>query len=163
MNLDTFIDENMERFIKEYYKDKYSEYEPQRLFLRTPYFLIVEDDLSYKPLWEFILKKFNSKAKFDWAENAEEAEEKIYQARTGTRFYDLIISDIYLPGTKSGLDLWHQYGEYYNNMILVSGMDYTNFLNKLSEETYVPPYLKKPLDVQESLRAINKSLLVSYF
>lgn len=163
MSIEAIIDESVEDFIKDYYQEKYTEYEPERAFFKEPKFLIVEDDLAYKPLWDFILRKVDQKFSFDWVTSVNEAELLIKKSLQSGRPYDLIIADIFLDGNETGIDLWRKHGITYNNMVLVSSIEYERLIRDLRQETYVPPYLKKPLNVQESVKTINKSLLMSYF
>lgn len=161
--LEDAITENMEEFIKDYYQDKYNEYQPKHAFFKEPRFLVVEDDFTYKPLWDFILRKIDKDFSYDWVTNVAEAEAQINKALSSNRPYDLIICDIFLAGKETGLDLWKRHGLIYNNMVLVSSIEYDQLIKDLRHEIYVPPYLKKPLDIQESVKTINKSLLMSYF
>lgn len=163
ISLEEAIDSNLDDFIKDYYEDRYSVYIPKRKFFKEPRFLVVEDDLTYKPLWDFILRKVDKDFSYDWVTSVDDADKLLEQAFEENRPYDLIICDIFLEGDKTGLDLWKNHGLIYNNMLLVSNIDYEQLIKDLRHEVYIPPYLKKPLNVEESVKAINKSLLMSYF
>jgi len=67
--------------------------------------LIVEDDLSQKPLWELILKRQFREFSLDWAVNFEEAK-RLWQKSIASQIsYDLVIADIFLAGPGTGIDL----------------------------------------------------------
>lgn len=163
VSLEETVNEDLDQFIKDYYEDRYKEYVPKRTFFKEPRFLIVEDDLTYKPLWDFILRKVDKDFSFDWVTSVPEAEDLIKQSFASNRPYDLIICDIFLEGDETGLDLWKRHGLLYNNMVLVSNIEYDQLIWNLRKEIYVPPFLKKPLNIEETVKAINKSLLMSYF
>ncbi len=163
LSLEEAVNDNLDEFIKDYYEDTYNVYVPKRKFFKEPRFLVVEDDLTYKPLWDFILRKVDKDFTYDWVASVDEAENMISSAFKSNKPYDLIICDIFLEGSQTGLDLWRKHGLVYNNMLMVSNIDYEQLIKNLRDEVYIPPYLKKPLSVDESVKAINKSLLMSYF
>lgn len=67
--------------------------------------LIVEDDLSLMPFWSLVLRRCLSGAKFDWAVSCEQAKEFLSQASRTNTPYSMIITDIFLAGSDTGLDL----------------------------------------------------------
>jgi DNA-binding response OmpR family regulator len=69
--------------------------------------LVVEDDLSLRPFWEFLIKKNWPQAQLDWAVSGETAAEML---KTSQRFppYDIVIADVFLSGALTGLDIVRQ-------------------------------------------------------
>src|SRR3712207_4701738 len=68
--------------------------------------LVVEDDLTLKSFWSHILNDMYKKNKIDWASSEEEAETMIRNRWMKAKPYDLVISDIFLAGQKTGIELW---------------------------------------------------------
>ncbi len=67
--------------------------------------LIVEDDLSLRPLWESFFGTHYPKAWIDWAVSCEQAMVMILEKNKLRKKYHLIISDIFLAGSGTGIDL----------------------------------------------------------
>lgn len=67
--------------------------------------LIVEDDLALKPIWEKFFKVLVSDAVVEWAVSCEEAIKMIDLANASNESYSLIITDIFLAGSKTGMEL----------------------------------------------------------
>lgn len=66
--------------------------------------LIVEDDLSLKPFWDSVLDKIEKKMEIDWAVSSEEAQKVVEQRLVQGKSFDLIIADLFLAGSKTGMD-----------------------------------------------------------
>ena len=67
--------------------------------------LIVEDDLSLRPLWENFFSAQTGKVWLDWAVSCEQALVMILERNRERKKYHLIISDIFLAGSGTGIDL----------------------------------------------------------
>ena len=67
--------------------------------------LIVEDDLALKPIWEKFFKLYSELLGIEWAVSCEEAIKMISQANENNAAYFLIISDLFLAGSKTGMEL----------------------------------------------------------
>lgn len=67
--------------------------------------LIVEDDLSLMPFWSVILRRCLKGATVDWAVSCERARELMELADRKQSPYSMIIADIFLAGSDTGLDL----------------------------------------------------------
>lgn len=111
--------------------------------------LIVEDDLALRPLWE---RAFKTKTvKVDWVTSMEEAEHSIRARFQNSEPYHLVIADISLEGTGTGIDLWNRYGEEATNFVFVTGLP----ISKQAFHTLLnygyPPYYKKPLTAKKCL------------
>lgn len=70
-------------------------------------FLVVEDDFTYQPLWEKIIRTVDPKAKIRWCITAEGAEELIKKSDT----FDFIIADILLSGPKTAPSFVPYFGD----------------------------------------------------
>ena len=67
--------------------------------------LIVEDDLALRSIWEQFFKKLGDENCVDWAVSCEEALKMIEQTFESKENYSLIISDLFLAGSKTGMAL----------------------------------------------------------
>jgi len=123
-----------------------------------PRILIVEDDMAYEPIWQYVLKKVNSKCRIQWTSSAAEADRILSESHQKNNFFDLIISDIFVSGSKTGLDLWYKYGEPNNNMIIVSSIEYGKLFNYLGSGKRMPVYLMKPFDINECIKTVDEML-----
>lgn len=63
--------------------------------------------------------------------------------------YDLIISDVFLSGHKTGIDLWRESQETDVPFILCSVISPKKLERMVGKNEPVPPFLQKPLDVDE--------------
>ena len=67
--------------------------------------LVVEDDLSLRPLWENFFASAAMKFWLDWAVSCEQALVMIADKNKERKKYHLIISDLFLAGSGTGIDL----------------------------------------------------------
>lgn len=67
--------------------------------------LIVEDDMALKPIWEKFFRLFSDRLSLEWAVSCEEAIKMVQQANDSGEKFFLIISDIFLAGSKTGIQL----------------------------------------------------------
>lgn len=121
--------------------------------------LIVEDDLALQPFWKIVLKRCFQECELDWAVSAEHAKCMIQQSeRIGTP-YSLIISDIFLAGSETGLDLLKSEIESQTatKFLLVSAAEADRIKDTLGwiSDSVV---LTKPLNVPKCERAIYQLL-----
>lgn len=108
--------------------------------------LIMEDDLTFKPLWLSAIKHSCPQAHVDWVQAEEAAERCIKVRRKLGQKYDLVVADIFLSGRKTGIDLWSRFGDVIENFIFVSSLPREKFDMLISAEEYsYPIYLQKPL------------------
>ncbi|MBY0384861.1 hypothetical protein K2X05_06850 [bacterium] len=130
-----------------------------RKFKLNPQILIVEDDITSEPLWEHIIQLASPKAYFDWATSESEAEHLIRQSKQRGQLYDLVISDIFLSGSKTGIDLWHNFNDILKGrMILISSIDHHKFVKYCGEEQNRPVYIKKPLNLSDCIETVYSIL-----
>lgn len=111
--------------------------------------LVVEDDQTLRPVLERMLKKINPRITIDWATKGEEAlsllteiHKSKSQAVGVVRPYHVVLSDISLAGSKSGLELIRDcfYSRISANFVLTSA--------SASPKTKIP-FLKKPLQFSD--------------
>lgn len=121
----------------------------------APKILIVEDDISLKPIWFYIIEKVHEKALVVWATSESEAESLIIDAKKAGGGFDLVITDIFLCGSKTGLDLWSRFFDDLNGCIIVtSGVEYNKFVKYFEGSSKQPIYLQKPLMPNECIEVI---------
>jgi DNA-binding response OmpR family regulator len=118
--------------------------------------LIAEDDLAFRPFWEKVFAPYN--AKIDWATTSEGAEDLIRMRFKKRDPYDLVISDIFLEGEGSGIDLWNRYGEETLNFVFVSGLPLSKYDLLMTLNFGCPIYLKKPLSMQACREIVGNIL-----
>ena len=125
-------------------------------------FLVVEDDQSQWPLWDSIIKSTHPHAEIDYETTEAGAEALLRHSFHTEKPYDLVISDVFLEGQDTGLDLWSRYGEVSDHFIFVSSMSLKNFDSLIQsmdgESPNLPFYLQKPLSTAVC-REVLKALL----
>lgn len=121
--------------------------------------LIIEDDISLTNLLTHALEKTYPRIEIDWATSGEEAESYLKDAEKyySDRPYDLIIADIFLEGTITGLDIWKLCDQRYpaTNILVTSSMSVDKFVSCLKNEYACPAYLPKPFTLSECMEAID--------
>lgn len=124
--------------------------------------LVVEDDKIQWPLWAHILKTTFYDVEIEYETTEAGAEAVLRRAYQNDRIYNLVVSDIFLDGGNSGIDLWNRYGQVAMNFIFVSGLTKNNFKALLNAGSTVasggPLYLQKPVSAgtgREVLRALS--------
>lgn len=118
----------------------------------SPRVLIVEDDVTMEPLWRYVIETARPGASVEWMTSGEAAAKRL---KTGD--FDLVISDIFLGGDLTGLDLW-EIAET-DRFVLMSVLTPAR-LNKLTIELPrpLPSYLQKPLDPSECIETVRALL-----
>lgn len=118
--------------------------------------LIVDDDITSEILWNIIISKIDEKAHISWATSFIEAEHKIKTSIESCLSYDIIITDIFLSGSNTGIDLWHKYHKILKKrMILVSAVDPNKLSQHMGDIDEQPIFLHKPLDFAKCINVIN--------
>lgn len=120
--------------------------------------LLVEDDVSLHPLWRKIFSMSKHPLKVEWTNRAEDAENLIRMRYRGGKPFDLVIADIFLDGSETGVDLWNRYGEEARNFIFVSGLDIEKYESLMSLSYGCPIYMKKPLTFRKCLDVMEAVL-----
>lgn len=124
--------------------------------LRSPKILVVEDDVSFEPLWKKVFEEVDPNIEYSWCTTANQAQDLLEKTLKNGEYWDLIIADIFLADSGTGLDLWQKCGEPVENMILVSSMDYSKVLDYVEPLTTPPVYLKKPLKLEECISTVQE-------
>jgi CheY-like chemotaxis protein len=110
--------------------------------------LVVEDDPSLEYLWGHVLWQVSPRIDMVWAGSVGEAECELLYAPHKP---ELIISDIHLGDSVTGIDLWRQH-EAASPFLLVSSLPKHTYLQRAGSQA--PPFLQKPLDPSECVRAV---------
>lgn len=137
-------------------KDKGEKQHTFTLPNRHPKVLVVEDDISFEPLWRQVFHKVDPEIEYSWCTTANEAQKILENTFREGECWDLIITDIFLTGSRTGLDLWQGCGEPAENMIIVSSVEYSKVLDYVGPTSTPPIYLKKPLKISECVSAIQE-------
>ncbi len=137
--------------------------QPKEAILRlvgreAPSVLVVEDDRAFWPFWEKVFSLHGTTPKIDWAATEEEAEEMIRSRYRMGRPYDLVIADVFLEGTGTGVDLWNRYGEEVANFIFVSGAPLSKDNLLMSLDFGCPVFLQKPLSAKRCVEVVDDIL-----
>jgi len=139
-----------QKFTKNY--SNFKRHIEQDHFLKV---LIVEDDLNLIPIWQHSVNLTHKDIRIDWATSYEVAENKIrLNYRRGCP-YDLVIADINLSGTQTGIDLWNRVGEEVLRFVFVTGMSMSVFEFYKSLNYGAPSFFKKPLNVKLCMEIID--------
>ncbi len=119
--------------------------------------LVLEDDTITKKLWAIVLEKLGLPwEKVDWASSQKHFEARFNEklAKKGT--YDLVVCDIFIPGTKNGVELWREYREHKSTFCLVSSISPEEFKAMLKPgEDQDIIFLPKPLDPVSCAEILN--------
>ena len=113
--------------------------------------LIVEDDLALKPIWEKFFKLMAAGTVIEWAVSCEEAFKMINQTNEAGSSYFLIISDIFLAGSKTGMELINS-SEVANSKaktVLISAADSDEVIEKFGHLVQDTIVISKPFDFKK--------------
>ncbi|MBL7671465.1 MAG: response regulator [Bdellovibrionaceae bacterium] len=120
--------------------------------------LIVEDDFDMEPLWNEIFREIDPNAQVTWTANIGEAESLIDSCLL-KKAYDLIISDVFVSGSRTGVDLLDRYRSSISGRILiVSGADERLLERYLGDHYSTVKILGKPFTKVEGIRAVQAVL-----
>jgi len=120
--------------------------------------LVVEDDTTFEPVWAHIIDRADKVATFEWATSVTEAEEILERAFRNGNPFDLVVSDIFLSGTKTGIDLWRAYHQRLREgVLLISSIDPLKISKYFQGEGH-PRYLQKPLNIEETIETVFELL-----
>lgn len=109
--------------------------------------LVVEDDLSQQAFWGGIVKKCLGSVEIDWAVSGEEAI-RLMKSCAKQRPYRLIVSDLFLAGSETGIDLLELANQFQMNslFILVSAAEESRLFEKTKHVQIPQIVLSKPLE-----------------
>lgn len=118
--------------------------------------LIVEDDITLEPFWMSAVHKADPTADVTWVCSERDAEREILKAHKKKMPFHVIITDLFLAGPRTGIDLWEVAGEdLRNRMILTSGIHPEKFRRYFGDHTIAPPFLQKPYSMPECVETIR--------
>lgn len=112
--------------------------------------LLVEDNPFFQNIWNSILLRALHEYQLDWAVS-ESAASKLMSDTT----YDIIISDIFLSGSKTGVDLWKKTDPKLSRFIFSSGISCEKFALFAHEEHLPYFFIEKPLNVDHCVNLIS--------
>jgi DNA-binding NtrC family response regulator len=117
--------------------------------------LVIEDDLNLKALIARTIALISPDTLVDWAATAEEASKKL-----SSKSYVGVLSDIFLAGGKSGLDLFDEVHARTPDLpfVIMSSMDLGEYFQHFEAKT-CPPFLPKPFRVNDLAEALQGHLL----
>ena len=122
----------------------------------------MEDDIEMSTLIDRVIKNIDPKINLDWSTNAEEAIIKLKNAsKKGIELpYNLIIADVFLDGSKTGIDLWRYSKKEYGKIpfILTSADQKESLFLKKNLLNFDPIFLQKPFSIQECKTLLKKIL-----
>ena len=124
--------------------------------------LLVEDDIEMHHVFDGIIHDIDTKIQVDWVSSAEAALKRLEEAghMSGATPYELIVSDIFLDGKTTGIDLWNLCQRVYPTMpmVVMSGLPLHKFVDFVGSRAGCPPYIQKPLRVPHC-RALLQEML----
>jgi DNA-binding response OmpR family regulator len=121
--------------------------------------LIVEDDITMEALWRYIIDVACPGSHLDWATTGEAADHLLNETEKKGSDYDLVIADIFLGGTRTGLELWERHSGSASSFLLISVLSPQRLLQLArTRETALPVYLQKPLDPTQCIETIRALL-----
>lgn len=115
--------------------------------------LLVEDDSVMAALWRHVIHQVIPEARIETVETGEKAELLLTKGR-----YDLVVSDIFLKGKKTGLDLWQTIASQSIPFVLTSAISKTWIGQTLGGAVPVPPYVQKPFHFRTGAQTIRNVL-----
>ena len=118
------------------------------------YVLLIEDDVALYEVWGAILRVFGDN-EICWVTNARAAKA---QWRLGNHKFDLVVSDIFVSGGETGIELWRQFRDKGMPFVFTSIIAESKFRQLFNWEASVPPFLPKPVN-PEAARDVLANLL----
>lgn len=113
--------------------------------------LVVEDDLALRPIWEKFFSLRSEKIILEWSVSCEEAIKMVRQANEQNENYFLIVSDIFLAGSKTGIQLLSSPEVLSSKArtVLVSAVDQNEIINKYGHLFPGTVVISKPFNFRE--------------
>ncbi len=111
--------------------------------------LLIEEDTALHQFWSLLIQKIHPKSHLTVTTNAEDAEQLISSALESASPFSLVISNLFLKGEMTGLELWKLFSEseiLFPQFIIVSSVPSTEYERLLSDEKRKPLFVRKPLD-----------------
>lgn len=120
--------------------------------------LVIEDDLSLKPLWEMIFRRRMEDWSVDWAISSEEGRRLCQKSIERGEPYSVVVVDLFLAGSETGLDFISssEARDTHAAVILVSAIEERRIKDNFDEFVKNTPVLSKPLSVPKCERVLDK-------
>lgn len=122
--------------------------------------LIAEDDLAQKSLWESFFGSAENQIDLHWTVSCEEALKLIHKSQTESRPFDLIITDIFLAGSGTGMDLLNSelVEKCTAKKVLVSAVEREDVVEKFGHLLTDIEIVSKPINREKYELIINRLL-----
>lgn len=113
-------------------------------YVSTYRILLIEDNPFFQGIWNSIIgRATNASYSLDWANTDFIASEMLEKNE-----YDLIISDIILPGKKTGIDIWKEHDCKNSLYIFVSSIPEEAFHEFMKQnDKQADHFIQKPLNL----------------
>lgn len=129
---------------------------------KVKHVLIVEDDMDMAMILDQVVHWIQPEANVEWASTAEQVVSIIesHAKRHARPPYDLIVSDIFLDGQGTGLDIWKLCQQTFEDtpIVLTSAVSSDRMALVLGENEISPFYLQKPFTLQECERTLMSAI-----
>lgn len=123
-------------------------------------FLIVEDDFLAQPVWEQVIRAVAPTAIIRWATTGEDAEKIINEGLTLGEHFDCVVSDIFLAGKKTGVDLCHHFRHLPVRFLLTSSIGLIQFAEMIEPHQNLQAcLLQKPFGIKDGVACLGTILL----
>ena len=133
--------------------------EPQLSFVSPLKILIVEDDFTFEPIWEFIFSSLGVPVQYKWAISYTEAAKLMIHTLTQKPLFDIVISDIFLSGPESGLDLWKKFAKHFpKTFLLISRSEESKVRKHADHAEFAPTYIRKPLEPDSCIQILKEMI-----
>ncbi|MGZ3692483.1 MAG: hypothetical protein ACXVAX_13325 [Pseudobdellovibrio sp.] len=122
--------------------------------------LIAEDDLALWPLWDSFFNQQKDPVDLYWTVSCEEAIKMVDQANAEKDAFDLIITDIFLAGSGTGMELLisPEVKESRARKLLVSVVDRKDIIEKYGDVVSDAEVVSKPFDMKRYAPIIENLL-----
>jgi DNA-binding NtrC family response regulator len=123
--------------------------------------LIVEDDASVRAILRRVLLSVSPQIEIEWVGSAEEALPKIKNELASRKnTYDLIIADIFLEGSITGIDFWQTCEALcpHASILVMSSMAPDHFFKAIAGARQAPPFLSKPFHTGDCRKIVAELL-----
>lgn len=111
--------------------------------------LIVEDDIALKPFWEHVLFRHYLNFQIDWCIDCESAVDAYLSSQASSFSYDLIVLDLFLSGSDTGLDFVSFLDCQFEKcpILLTSSVDQNRLMPIAKHQNLKIEVLTKPLNI----------------
>lgn len=123
--------------------------------------LIVDDDTSLKPLWEYVLSQYFINAEIDWYIDIDTAKQQYLKQKKTSVPYSLMIIDLFLSGAETGLDflLFLKKKQETCPLLFVSAVDSVKLKEEVARLSLSCHVVEKPLQSHHLEKILQKITL----